>query len=184
MTKRDLIKTIAVFSIIALFSGIILGLFVQLAHISDEERQLRAQKVLESFYDSKNFEPIDFQNLDLNEDLVKNIQYFFYDETDDVYAVVAKGVKGYGDVVIMYVIIKDDKIAALKAGDNKETPGVSDKAFGQNFYKRFLNKDVKNIGFTDIETGASEGAAYSKKAVISSIKNAVDFYIEYKKVFG
>ncbi|MCL1901308.1 MAG: FMN-binding protein [Firmicutes bacterium] len=171
MNKRDLIKAVAVFSIIALCSGIVLGLVVQLTRISDEERLKRVINELESFYGSNNFEPVDFES-------DANIQYFFYDEEKDIYAIVAVGEKGYSDIVVMYVIIKDDKIAALKAGDNKETPGVSDSAFSQNFFARFLDKDILSISFTDIETGAS--AAYSRRAVVSSIKNAVEFYIEYK----
>lgn len=171
MNKKDLIKAIAVFSIIALCSGIVLGLVVQLTHISATERQMRAISVLESFYNSSNFEPV--KDIELNE----NIQYFFYDEREDVYAIVANGVKGYKDTVTMYVIIKDDKIVALKAGDNKETPGISDSAF-DDFLDRFLNIDVYELSgkFTDTVTGAT----YSKKAVRSSIKNAVDFYIDYK----
>ena len=175
MNKKDFIKTIAVFSTVALICGIILGLFVQLAHISDTEREQRAISVLESFSDCRDFEAVNFKSS--NDKLDKKIQHFFYDAKKDVYAVVAGGEKGYGDIVTMYIIIKDDKIAALKAGDNKETPGISDPAFG-NYLESFLNKNVYKLGskFTEVVTGAT----YSKNAIRSSIKNAVDFYLEYK----
>jgi len=173
--KKDFLKAVVVLGLIALFSGALLGLLYQVTYISADEQEKRAIETLKTVYYCENYETLDFESPDA--DLNSNIQFFFYDSTADVYAIVATGIKGYGDVVPMYVIIKDDKIIALAHGDIKETPGVSDTAFSQSYLDKFL-VSVDTFDEADVQTGAT--AKHSAAAVISSVQNAVNFYIAYR----
>lgn len=170
--NKDLIKAIIVLCAIALIAGILLGLFYQITFITDEEKEQQAITKLQKIYQSDSYEKIDFTSKD--EELNDKVEYFFYDKTTGIYAIVASGIKGYKDKVPMYVIIKDNKIIALKEGAISETPGVSDAAFDETYLGKFL-KPIDELNFTDTATGAT----YSKKGVVSSIENAVKYYKEY-----
>lgn len=170
--NKDLIKAVVVLCVIALIAGILLGLFFQVTYISDAEKEQRAIAKMQAVYKSDNYEKIDFVSAD--EELNKKIDYFFVDKTLGVYAIVARGVKGYKDTVPMYVVIMDNKIISLKQGTISETPGVSDKAFSKEYLDNFL-KPVNELELSDTATGAT----YSSRAVLSSIENAVNFYKEY-----
>ena len=171
---KDLIKAVLVLSALALIAGVLLGLFYQITYISAEELQQRTVKKLNEFYPGDNYEIVEFVSAD--SDLNANIDYFFYDNSSNVYAIVARGVKGYGGVVPMYVIIKDNAIIALQEGSISETPGVSDAAFSDGHLNKFM-KDIDKLDFTSVD--AATGATYSSGAILSSVENAVKFYKEY-----
>lgn len=171
--NKDLIKAVATLCLIALVAGLLLGLFYQLTYLTDEEKENRAIMQLQKICESDNYEKISFESFD--KDLNKNIDYFFVDKKTGIYAVIATGKAGFKDKISMYVIIKDDKIIALKEGAIKETPGVSDAAFSSDFFESFL-KPIDELNFADTATGAT----YSSRAVSSSIENAIKYYKDYK----
>ena len=176
MKNKDLIKAVVILAVIALISGALLGLFYQITFVTEAEKEQRIVASLQNIYKSDNYEKIDFRTD--NTELNKSIQYFFEDKSAKVYIIVATGKSGYKDKVPMYVIIKDDKIIALKEGNKKETPGISDAAFSEEYFNKFL-KPIKELDFgEDIDT--ETGATYSRRAVISSVENAVNFYKQYK----
>ena len=178
--NKDLIKAVLILCVFALISGALLGLFHQITLITDKEKEQRIVKKLQDIHKSDNYEKIEFDKEKFDKELIKNIQYFFEDKTAGIYVIIATGEKGYKDKIPMYVIIKNDEIIALKEGSMSETPGASDFAFSNNYLNNFL-KPVSELNFSkdpDITTGAT----YSRRSILSSIQNAVNFYIQYKKI--
>lgn len=175
--NKDLILAVIILCAFALVSGALLGLFAQITLITDEEKDQRMIAKLQEI-ELDNLEPDYKKVVDCKPD--KNIQGFFADEKLKVYAIMATGINGYKDKVPMYVIIKDDKIIALKQGLIKETPGVSDTAFSDDYFERFYESVYDRMFDIETKVDTATGATRSSKAVISSIKNAVRYYKEYK----
>lgn len=178
--NKELIKAVITLCSLALVAGALLGLFYQITYITDEERE---QRVIQNLQEIKlpgdinpDYKKIDFASDDT--DLNNKIQNFFSDEELGIYAILAIGVNGYKDKIPMYVIIKDDTIIALEPGSIKETPGVSDAAFSDDYLNRFKISVYSSI-FTEDSKITATGATRSSLGVLSSIKNAVNYYKAY-----
>ena len=80
---------------------------------------------------------------------------------------IAKKVIGYNGTTPVNITVKNGRITAITAGDNKETPAYFNKAKNKVF-KQYIGKSVDEA--LKLDADVATGATYSSEALIKNIK--------------
>ena len=80
---------------------------------------------------------------------------------------IAKKVIGYNGTTPVNITVKNGRITAITAGDNKETPAYFNKAKDKVF-KQYIGKSVDEA--LKLDADVATGATYSSEALIKNIK--------------
>lgn len=86
-------------------------------------------------------------------------------------------VRGYAGAVPLEVTISGDRIQALKALPNQETPEFFNSA-KQKVFKQYQGKTVKEA--LALRPDAMTGATYSSGAIIANVQAALKYYQQHK----
>ena len=183
MSDRKLfVKCVLVLSCIAVAAGLLLGLAHQVTDISEEERAQRAAKKIEAI------RPGDYEMVDTDIPFAcdrGSVTYFFADRTGEttVYAVVVVGHKGYGGDIEFYVLLEGETVTEVRAGSNKETPGISDNALkNESFLAQFEGRTVRELYGALVESDeidGATGATYSSRGTKNAMAVLAEFMCAY-----
>ncbi len=168
---KNIIKCIAVLTIIAAVSGALLGFVNEVTYVSDEELVSRE---LNGFWTADSFE-----NVYETEDATIYLATY---GSETFYVATANGVGGYSGVVPMYVKIVDGVIVEIQAGTNQET---IKSPFGDSYISNFMNADIFEIsGFSfdgslgTVQVDGITGATKSSSAIMDAINKCMEAYRE------
>ncbi|MFI3166576.1 MAG: FMN-binding protein [Bacillota bacterium] len=166
---KNIIKCIAVLTIIAAVSGALLGFVNEVTYVSDDELTARE---LEKFWPADSYEKI-------AEDDTASV-YLATVGSETFYIATASGVGGYSGVVPMYVKITDGVIVEVQAGTNQETIKTP---FGDSYISNFMNIDVNQVeSFSfdgsngSVQVDGITGATKSSSAIMDAINKCMEVY--------
>ncbi len=168
---KNIIKCIAVLTIIAAVSGALLGFVNEVTYVSDEEMVSRE---LNKFWTADSFENV-YETQDAT-------IYLATYGSETFYVATANGVGGYSGVVPMYIKIVDGIIVEIQAGTNQET---IKSPFGDDYIPNFMNADINAIdSFSfdgaggSVKIDAITGATKSSSAIMDAINKCMEAYRE------
>lgn len=162
-----MVKGVLVLAIIALCSGLLLGIFNIITYVDP----------LQSAYDrfaadtGKSFSKM----TDAEGKEYANGSIIYYAVSDDglTQAFLSEGKGGKFGSVQMYVYVTEEKIEKLVVGENSENYWSYFE--GSTFYEQFLGKDIATLNALDADNVTS--ATRTSEA----IKNAIDVVTQYYK---
>ena len=164
---KSMIQSVVVLCVIALASGLILGLFNKLTWVDPQKDVLDKFAAL-SGTDAK-FEMLDKDN---------GQTYFFAKSKEETptYALYVGGKGGFGGEVKMYVFVKNGVITGVEIGENSET--YMGKLEDAGFIEAFVGQELATLS---IPSGSDlvSGATKSSTAVADAMKNAKEYFASY-----
>ncbi len=167
--RKNIIKCIAVLSIIAAVSGALLGFVNEVTYVSDDELTARE---LEKFWTADSFEKV-------CEDDSASL-YLATAGQETFYIATASGEGGYSGTVPMYVKIVDGVIVEIQAGTNQET---IKSPFGDSYISNFMNADISVIdSFSfdgssgSVQVDGITGATKSSQAIMDAVNKCMEIY--------
>lgn len=162
-----LLKGVLVLALIALCSGLLLGLFNRITYVDP----------LQSAYDrfaadtGKAFSKMaDREGKTYGEG---SVIYYAVSDDGSTQAFLAEGLGGFKGAVQLYVYLSEGKIIKIVVGDHNET--YMDKLEEANFYANFVGKEIAslNVSSVDVVSGASRSSG--------AVKNAIGAVVQYCK---
>jgi len=193
-------KSILVLTIIALLSG----LFIGLAHslISNESLMPGIEALNALCPDAADYKPVpDITSYDATGS-VKGVYIPLGSDgkaLSDSFIFWTSGNGGYGGEVSMLILVTDERIIDIAVYEHKETPGKGTPAFEDSYISQFLGSDIyeffafpigKGSWLKDVPAGVSDGnkidaitgATRSSRAVLNNINAAVRCYAVNKNI--
>ena len=172
----DILKTVAVLSIIAIIAGALLGVVNYFTQV--DEMELLTKKISESgiYQGDGDLSPIEIG------DGNKFVYHVF--KYENTYVIHCGGDGGYKGEVQILMNITDGKIVNVQKYSSNET--YTSKVFAEKFLTPFYNKDltevksfimVKDKADEDKEISAISGATKSSTAVLNAINNGISWYL-------
>jgi Na+-translocating ferredoxin:NAD+ oxidoreductase RnfG subunit len=179
--NKEMLRSILVLTVIALISGILLSAVFQVTALTQEEKDRKVFKTLNSIYDA----PDGYEKLDYNGNN-KNVIAIYRAKNTERYTVIGKG-KGKNGNLEMYVTFSGREIIDVRPGTVKDDPGYKDAIYAQSYLNQFKVNIDTNL-FEKYGNGndfdAASGATYSSKGALEAIRNAVDGYKYYYEEAG
>ena len=164
---KSMVQSIVVLCVIALCSGLILGLFNKLTWVDPQKDVLDKFATLSGT--SAKFEMLDKDN---------GQTYFFAKSKEETptYALYVGGKGGFGGEVKMYVFVRGGVITGVAVGENSET--YMDKLQEAGFIDAFVGQELATLS---IPSGSDlvSGATKSSTAVADAMKTAKEYFASY-----
>jgi Na+-translocating ferredoxin:NAD+ oxidoreductase RnfG subunit len=162
LSTKQSIKNVAVFCVIALVSGLVLGLVNHFTTVDPKAEAIRKFNAL--FPTAQEYTVVD--------EKAGNVLYVA--ESENVVAILSKGKGGFKGEVQAYVFFVEGKIALLAVGEHKET--YVGKLQADKFFERFIGKNT-SAAFSEID--GVTGATRSSNAVKNAVTAAAEYYKEH-----
>ena len=183
---KDILKTVAVLSIIALIAGALLGFVNHITYVSPEE--MLKPKLAQAYAGADSFKDI---TKDVDTKFPNNAT-FSNGSIEGVYVPVKGGNmventvlymangKGSYDVDLL-ILVENNKITNIVVVRSGGTPGIGDKAYKPSYIGQFMNVDITTIDSFTVskkpsgvgEVEAVAGSTKSSTAVANAINCAV-----------
>lgn len=145
--KKDFFKIVLVLSVIALISGIMLGVVNELTKIDEEQAILDA--VSSEFSYVTNLESIGLDTINFSAEQNSAIEKIGRIEkafkSESTYIILAYGKGAFSNEVGLLIAIQEQKIIDIIAYDSGETPGLGSKALEEDYIGQFKNVDISNF---------------------------------------
>jgi len=190
---RGILKLVVVLTLIAAGSALILSLVESVTRepIAEQRRQetLRALKAVLPAID--NDPAAETVTLSIGKDRKgKDIFRTFYlgrkegALTSSAFSVTAT--EGYGgNIVVMVGVDTDGKVTGIEILSHMETPGLGDKITQAWFKEQFKGKSLESADWRVKKDGGEfdqiTGATISPRAVVSAVRDGLDFYKTHSK---
>ncbi len=129
---QEILKIVIVLTVIALVSGLLLGIMNKVTYVDKQETLL---KEIKSLYNAEivQVDIADYQNLAdtqiLNAFCADDGAYIIESKSDKAYS--SSGLK-------LIVVIKDGKVIKINGKGNSETPGLGSKALADSYLKQYI----------------------------------------------
>ena len=172
----DILKTVAVLSVIAIISGALLGVVNYFTQV--DEMEMLTKKITDSgiYTGEGQLKPVI-----INE----NTGYIYHVfQSDNTFIIYCGGDGGYKGEVQILMNITDGKIVNIQKYESAET--YTSKVFADKFLAPFYNKDLMEVQAfilakdkvnTDKEISAISGATKSSTAVLNAVNNGISWYL-------
>ena len=180
---RDMIKpTITLFFIcfivalcLALINSLTRDSIVQRTKIESEEQRKQVM------HEAKKFNEVDKWKQKDESGIIREA-YAAYDGEKFMGYVFSAFPKGYGgEIKVTVGIYNDRRVAGVRLGENKETPGLGSKASEDGFINQYIGKSVQNAlqvvkrsPVADNEIQAISGATITSSAVTSAVQASAE----------
>ncbi len=167
--KKNIIKCVAVLSIIAMISGALLGLVNQITYVSPEEM---VNRELNKFFVADSFEKVAQEGSSALYEAKAGSEVF--------YIASASGEGGYSGNVPIFTKIVDGVVLEVKAGTNQETIKAP---FGDGYISNFISAntaEVESFSFDgangSVQVDGITGATKSSRAIMDGVNKCMAIY--------
>jgi len=178
---KDILKTVLVLFLIAVFSGAILGLVNAFTQVDEMETLKTKIKNTGIYNGNKELSLMNFTTADGISISHEGVYHVF--KSDDTYIIHAGGDGGYKGVIEILVCIQDDIIENIVKYSSDET--YTKKVFADKYLQYYIGKNVSSIDvFSFVKSEVSDngdviavtGATKSSTALLNAVNNVITWY--------
>ncbi len=165
---RSLGKSVLVLAVIALCSGLLLGLVYRLTYVDPllATYERFAADTGAAFSAMTDEEGASYGN--------GRVVYYAVSDDGSVHAFLAEGSGGFGGTVQLYVYVRGGAIEKIAVGDHSET--YMDRLEAAGFYDNFIGADLASLDALGVD--AVTGATRSSTAVRNAVNAVAKYYGE------